>query len=54
MKIKKSHNNWERKISLRIAVLVLLISDYILENDKYTEKSMLIHLDHSATLNMID
>lgn len=39
---------------LRIAVLVLLLSDYILARDKYIEKSILIHLDHSTTLNMMD
>jgi len=42
------------KIPLSIAVLVLLISDYILARDKYIEKSILIHLAHSTTLNMMD
>lgn len=40
--------------SFSIALLVLLISDYILARDKYIEKSIVIHLDHSATYDMMD
>ena len=43
----------EKKKSSWIPLFVLLISDYILARDKYIEKSILIHLDHS-TYDMMD
>lgn len=54
MKIKKKKKKFGDTIPLRIATLVLLISDCILARDKYIEKSILIPLDHSTTLNMMD